>query len=797
MLFQFVIRSLRKRPLLNFIKVLGLALGLCGILFITLFLKNELSFDSFHTNSQRIYRFTTTHPNFLNNSHFARLYNSEIIPELTDKFSEIENYVRLSPMRSGVIQFEKNFYTINEAFICDSTFFDLFNAKLIIGEKKSVLNSPGAMVVSESFAKKVFGTQNPVGNTLSLPAGQFYAERTDFTIKGVMKDFPHNSHFHPELITTPAKGSISNWAWTYLLLTENANTENIISEFTDFVAEKENQPVDQVKTKAHLQKLTDIHLHSNKLREIESNGNTTNLIVLGLAALILLLISLSNYASLNLGMAGFKAKFIAVTRILGSNKQMSLLYFAIESFIIILSSVLLTIALAFPINAFIRNNFNITLLHDNWLLVFITVIIFCTLGIFAGLLPVLKKQLENINPKTSRSLSTSGKIEVSKGIVIAQYTFAIVLIVAVLIISRQTQYALNQSMGAREDNIICFESVHANIQQDFEIFKAELLKHKSIESVSAMMEPPGGEANDMFAFELEGYQPQNDQQYDRIGVFPCDYSFAELFQLEFLSGQNFNKNNLDHEGSGEYLINESALPILNYSSAKEIIGKDFKLISPVPGIEIPSGKIIGVVKDFHLSNIKKKVGPMVLFKRDRLWLINFVIAYNKDMRQEALADIQQVWTEMFPAYPLNYDHVSSMYNKVYKTELLQSKMLSIFTFISLFICSMGLLGLSLLVSQQKIKEIGIRKVNGAKISEIMTLLNKDIIKWVAIAFVIATPLAYFAMHKWLENFAYKTELSWWVFALAGVLALVIALLTVSFQSWKAATRNPVEALRYE
>jgi putative ABC transport system permease protein len=491
MLFQFVIRSLRKRPLLNFIKVLGLALGLCGILFITLFLKNELSFDSFHTNSQRIYRFTTTHPNFLNNSHFARLYNSEIIPELTDKFSEIENYVRLSPMRSGVIQFEKNFYTINEAFICDSTFFDLFNAKLIIGEKKSVLNSPGAMVVSESFAKKVFGTQNPVGNTLSLPAGQFYAERTDFTIKGVMKDFPHNSHFHPELITTPAKGSISNWAWTYLLLTENANTENIISEFTDFVAEKENQPVDQVKTKAHLQKLTDIHLHSNKLREIESNGNTTNLIVLGLAALILLLISLSNYASLNLGMSGFKAKFIAVTRILGSNKQMSLLYFAIESFIIILSSVLLTIALAFPINAFIRNNFNITLLHDNWLLVFITVIIFCTLGIFAGLLPVLKKQLENINPKTSRSLSTSGKIEVSKGIVIAQYTFAIVLIVAVLIISRQTQYALNQSMGAREDNIICFESVHANIQQDFEIFKAELLKHKSIESVSAMMVPPG------------------------------------------------------------------------------------------------------------------------------------------------------------------------------------------------------------------------------------------------------------------------------------------------------------------
>jgi putative ABC transport system permease protein len=191
------------------------------------------------------------------------------------------------------------------------------------------------------------------------------------------------------------------------------------------------------------------------------------------------------------------------------------------------------------------------------------------------------------------------------------------------------------------------------------------------------------------------------------------------------------------------------------------------------------------------------VRPLVFFKRKNLWLINFVVSYKTGMRPEAINDIQTVWNELFPAYPFSYEHVASMYRQVYKTEILQARLLSVFTILSLFICSMGLLGLSLLISQQRTKEIGIRKVNGARVSEILSMLNKDFVKWVVVAFVLATPAAYFAMNKWLENFAYKTSLSWWIFALAGLLALGIALLTVSWQSWKAATRNPVDSLRYE
>ena len=797
MIIRFVIRNLKKHPLLNFIKVLGLALALTGIVFIALFLKNELTYDAWHKKADRIYRFTVTNPSFLADSHFARFYDSGQIPQMAAWFSEIENYTRLAPVRESILLHEQRYYDVNQAFICDSTFFEIFDAELIVGNRKTILDAPATMVVSESFAQKVFGNSNPVGQIMSIPPGQFNGETLDFTIKGIMKDFPQNSHFHPDFIATPVEGEIQGWGWSYLLLTENANPENITHNYPRFLADNSEQTVEEIQTKAHLQKLTDIHLHSDKLREMETNGNTTNIYVLAIAALILLLISMSNYASLNLGMAGFSNKFMAVNQVLGSSKNTNLKYFFIESLMVVAISILLFIVFSIPVQSVIKSSYHINLLEGNWLIAAIVVFVFSVLGIFAGIQPVLKQNFGRIGAGSNRFEALKTKsVAVNKGIIIFQYTFAIILIAAVLIITRQTNYALNSSMGVQEDNVICFESVHADIQQKFDVFKSELQKYNSIESVSAMLEPPGGEANDMFPFELEGYRQEDDSQ-ERLGVFPCDYSFAKLFNLQFVSGANFSEKFEDNQGSGEYIINEAALHQLNYSNPDSIVGKQFRLISPVQGIEIPEGKIIGVVKDFHLSSIKKKVRPLVFFKRKDLWLINFVVSYKTGMRPEAINDIQTVWNELFPAYPFSYEQVASMYRQVYKTEILQARLLSVFTVLSLFICSMGLLGLSLLISQQRTKEIGIRKVNGARVSEILSMLNKDFVKWVIVAFVLATPAAWFAMNKWLENFAYKTNLSWWIFALAGLLALGIALLTVSWQSWRAATRNPVEALRYE
>jgi putative ABC transport system permease protein len=797
---KFVIRSLLKRPILNLIKAVGLSLSLSAILLIILFLNNELTFDRFHNKSDRIYRFTATDPSFISGKHFARVNNPEYIPKMAAYFPEIENYVRLAPIRGGVMKLNEEYILVNQAFECDSTFFQVFDSGLLVGNPENILNNPGSMVVSESFARKTFGNVNPVGQVMTLPSGQFYGRNIDFTIKGIMKDFPQNGHFHPEFITTPVDRTIfTGWAWTYLLLYKNANPDNILSGFKDFYSSHMGNKTEETKREPHLQKITDIHLHSNKLREIEPNSNMAVIYTFAIAALILLLIALANYANLNTGMANFSDKYLFISKVSGSSSWTIQKYYLSEGIIIAIVSILVSMFITVSANILIQKHFALKLFKGNMALILTVVLLFVFLGILSGILPLLKQGISNL--KTSldfKDKNTTRRKGLSKSIIVLQYTISIALIAAGFVISRQTRYALKSSMGSEVENLICFKDVHTNVQNKFEVFKEELLKFNSIEYASAMFEAPGGEANDMFEFRMQGYAKNETNKADNyIGIFPCDYSFASIFNLNFLGGSNFSEKNEDNEGSGEYIINESAMKRLNYTNPVEIIGKEFKLITGIDGIEIPSGKIIGVVEDFHISSLKKQIEPLVLFKRKDLWLINFVVRFRQGMKTKAITDIKSVWDKMFPEYPFQYEYISSIYRNVYRTELLQVKLLSVFTFISLFICSIGLLGLSLLTTQRRTKEIGIRKINGARISEIMIMLNWDLIKWIILSFVLAIPIAFIFMHKWLQNYAYKTALSWWIFVLAGLTAMIIALITVSAQSWKSAGRNPVEALRYE
>jgi putative ABC transport system permease protein len=796
---KFASRNLIKRPFLNLIKIAGLSLALSGILIIVLFLKNELTYDSFHKKSDSIYRFTVTNPDFLEGKHFARVPDPDYIPKMAEYFPEIENYVRLVPVMGGVIKLNENFIKVNQAFQCDSTFFDVFDSELLVGNPANIMDNAGSMVISEGFAKKVFGDHNPVGHILTIPEGQFYGKNTDFVIKGIMKDFPQNSHFHPEFIATPLdKGEFNRWAWTYLLLSKNANPDNILFRYKDFATIQQGKKVGEIKTKAFLQHITDIHLHSDKLREIEPNSNMSVIFALAIAALLLLFIAITNYVNLNIGMAVFSDKYLHVSKVFGSSSWMELKYFFSEGIIIAAISIVVCGFITLLAHFFIQKIFALSLFKGNALLVFYVILLFGLLSILSGIILLLKQEISGLKSGSDKIKNYLKRKGISKSLIVLQYTISIALIVAVFVIQRQTGYALDSSMGVKENNLICFENVHSNVQKKFEIFKAELLKYSSIESVSAMLEPPGGEANDMFPFTMEGYVKNRTNEADnKIGVFPCDYSFASIFNLHFLSGNNFSEKNEDNEGSGEYIINESAMKRLHYNNPEKIIGKEFGLMFYSDDIKIPKGKIIGVVKDFHLSSIKKKIEPLVLFKRKDMWLIDFVVLFRPGMKAAALSDIEHVWKKMFPEHLFQYEYVNSMYKNLYKTELLQARLLSVFTFMALFICSMGLVGMSLLSAQRRTKEIGIRKVNGARIIEIMIMLNWDIIKWIMISIVIAIPLAFLTMNKWLESFAYKTALSWWIFALAGLVAILIALMTVFVQSWKASSMNPVESLRYE
>jgi len=498
-------------------------------------------------------------------------------------------------------------------------------------------------------------------------------------------------------------------------------------------------------------------------------------------------------------MASYSDKYLFISKVSGSSVWINLKYFFYEGIIIAFLSIVFSGFIIGYANIFICKYFAINIFEGNITLMLLIVLLFSLLGMLFSILPLLKQVISHVKSSLDyRNGNSFSKKGINKSLIVFQYTISIVLIVAVIVIQRQTNLAFRSSMGVDVSNLICIENVHSNVQTKFEVFKEELLKYKSIESVSAMLEPPGGEANDRFQFSMEGYIPDDTKEGDnRIGIFPCEYSFAKIFNLKFLGGSNFSDKNKDNEGSGEYIINKSAMHRLHCKNPDDIIGKEFALMFHTDAIKIPKGRIIGVVDDFHLSSIKKKVEPLVMFKRKDMWLINFVISIKPEMQTQAFIDIEKVWTKIYPEYPFQYEYVSSMYKNVYKEELLQSRLLSIFTFIALFICSMGLLGLSLLITQGRTKEIGIRKVNGAKINEIMRMLNWDIIKWILISFVIAIPLAFYSMNKWLENFAYKTALSWWIFASAGLVALFVSFLTISLNSWRAARRNPVEALRYE
>jgi putative ABC transport system permease protein len=793
----FAFRNLARRPFLNLIKIAGLALALTGIILILLYIRNELSYDRYHKNSGRIYRYTLTNPGIFEGKHFARIYAADYIPAMAAYFPGIENYVRLVPVRGGVIKYNERFYRVNEAFQCDSTFFDVFDVKLISGNPENILNDPAAMVISESYARKIFGESNPVGQTLTMPSGQFYGKNIEFTVKGIMKDFPQNSHFHPEFIATPEdKQEFNGWAWTYFLMRTGSNPEEIISGFQKFYKMRFGKE-DQFEP--HLQPISEIHLHSDKLREIEPNGNTFVIITLVSAALILLFISLTNYINLNLGMAVFSDRFLQLGKVFGSTGRNRINYYLAEGLIIIGLSVCLSCILCALAHVLLLKYFGLNLFKDSISVIILITVLFALLCISTSIGILLKHEFNKIQAGSLyQNNAIVNRKGVSKSLIVLQYAISTALVVAVIVMSRQTRFALKASMGTDNGNLICMEDVYSDIQAKFGIFKQELLKYNSVRAVTAMLDPPGGEANDMFGFEMEDYR-KSERQPDNnmIGILPCDYSFADAFNLNFLAGSDFSPVNTDNEGSGEYIINTSAVKRLRYSDPEQVVGKSFKLLFEDESLKFPSGKIIGVVEDFHVSGIRKKVEPLVMFKRSDYWLINFIVSFEPGMESKGLSDVEKVWKNMFPEHPFEYRSVSAIYHHVYKPELLQARLLSLFTFMALFISCMGLLGLSLLTTQRRVKEIGIRVINGATPGEILAMLNWYFIKWILLSFIIAMPLAWYGMHKWLAGFAYKKSLETWIFIVAGAVTIIIALATVSLQSWKAARRNPVEALRYE
>ena len=806
-----LIRIIRSQWLWFTTNAIGWAVAMASVLTVAIFAMGELSFDRFHTNANRIHRVTLEYSDGSTFLHPARVVGEWPL-ELQKKFAAIEKVTRLVPFRKSVVKINESKFYLNQAFSTDSTFFEVFDVKLLSGQSNGNLTQPNRVLVSRSIAEKYFGTIDVVGKTVSI-LDQQLPEPLTYTVEGVYEDFPRNSHFHPDILASLTEiNNQTTWAYTYYLMAKGANVDELRADILQsWDAENESDNPTPV---VHFQKLTEIHLHSSKTREIEQNSSMRAVLMLIAAAVIILLIALINFLNLS------RVKFIADTKRLtikminGAKKLHLIKDFSREG--VILFNVALAIAL--PVADKLSEQLGVSIFQKEYALAFSLLAVFFLILIVT--LTVYPLSLSKIKATAQTKVAKSKLLTIP---LLLQFTLSILAIACTLVLSRQVSYINAMHPQSSSNSTIIMANNPWEAVQRYEVFKDELLKNPEIFSVTGAMEEPGGDILDAMPFEMEGVSSDvaktinifttDSNFFSAMGIYPLagtiDLGFTPSYQweqqamelsiLKQYKSPDFKKIDELEQAVGEYrekyILNQSALNMLGFTSPSDAIGKRFRLSFHLPYL-FPEGEVVGVVPDFHYTNLYRDERALVIVSR-KVFTHCFIVQVNPEQIGKAISTIESVWKDLNPDYPFQYQFITDNYQLVYRNEYSQIKLLTIFTIISIILSCLGLYAVSAFNMQRKVKEIGIRKVNGAKIWQVMVMLNLDFVKWVAIAFVIATPIAYYAMDKWLQNFAYRTPLSWWVFVLAGLLALVIALLTVSWQSWLAARRNPVEALRCE
>jgi len=773
---KLLLRGLRKRKLTTIISLLGLSIGLTLIMFIVVFLKKELSAEKFHEKAANIYRVeseykTKTYP----------LTAAPMYKWLTDNFGEVKQSARVfSPYYKSFYSVklnEQSFEVENPVFV-DPEFFDIFSFPVKYGRITDDFDTKNAIVLTESLAQKLFGNENPVGKTIT------YCDKNKLTVMAVLKTLPSNSSMHFDLLLPFASFNdyntfdLESWGrLTYqTFIVSDGNPQMLESQINQKI--KEQFP--EKEFSYFLSSLKDIHFIENaQYDNVFRHESKTSLRLFLIVAIAILLIATINFLNLTVASSSLRAKENKIRQIEGANRfHISLQYISEAVFISLLAAILAIgfIELLFPtFNHLLDAPLSRMLIHQPWFYGCLAAIGIVT-GVLSGIYPALKfsqVQYSSLNNKSANATSARW----NNLLVVFQFATSIMLIIATLFITKQTNFLQNIPLGFNKEQVL-YLRLNDNLVHQQQVILNKLENTPGVVAAASCDFVPG-----------QNYSQQirtiNNNGVDKsLTVFHTKVSqhYLKTLDIQLLNGRNFYENEKTNQSN--IIVNEAFV-------------KAFDLKNPLETV-VEGEKIIGIVNDFNFNSLHQAVGPMIIRLRDDSQTSMMVrVDISKNNIASVVPTIKGQITEVVPNTFAEVKFLNDKINQQYEKETKTRKLLSYFSFFAIFISAMGLFGLVVFTTNRRIKEIGIRKVNGAKISEVMTMLNRDFIKWVAIAFVIATPIAYYAMHKWLENFAYKTTLSWWIFALAGVLALGIALLTVSWQSWRAATRNPVEALRYE
>jgi putative ABC transport system permease protein len=797
---KITIRNIVKHKGYFSINIVGLAISIAACILISLWVVDELSYDKFNKNSDRIYRVYGAGK--VNKQDLSFAMTAAPLGETLHKdCPEVETYTRIWAQRnSPVIRYGGKIFNEKHFLYADSTFFEVFTANFIMGNAKTALVQPGTVVLTETTAHRYFGDANPLGAILNLN------KNDNYTVTGVIKDFPNEAHFHFNFLGSLSSiNSSRNPSWlesqwyTYLLLKPGTNIfefqKKLNVEFRKYfgpqllastgISLKQLEMAGN-KFNAFLQPITSIHLHSKLSFEIEPNSSMDYIYIFSTIAIAILLIACINFVNLSTARSERRAKEVGIRKTLGSPKLKITLQFIMESVITsLLASVLAVGFVEFMLPLFNKvtdKEISLNLLSNIYTLPIILCLAILT-GLLAGVYPAF--YLSSFQPaQVLKSKLVRGRKKgiLRDGLVVLQFSISIVLVIGTFIIHNQMKYIQDKNLGFNKEQVITLKT--SSIGNNIYSFEHELMSNSSILSVSNSSTIPG-EMTYMSSYKLKG---ESNTQIKDAHWMTCDDDFLKTYQLKLASGRFF---------SSEHPSDTMAV-IINEAAAKLYGIKDIESKYLVDPSDVSDYKIIGVVKDFNFKSLHEAVFPLVLYSYKPKAYGDFLsVRIKPGDYAGAKSFIENTWRKYAGNEALNYSFLDQSLQKMYLSDQRTNKIAAIFSALAIFIACLGLFGLATYVTEQRTKEIGIRKVLGASVPEIILMLSKEFTKWVVIANVIAWPVAYYFMDKWLQDFAYKTNISIWIFALSGALALVIALLTVSTNAIKAATANPVKSLKYE
>ncbi|MCT4645017.1 MAG: ABC transporter permease [Carboxylicivirga sp.] len=774
---KLFIRHFQRNKITGLLSILSLALGIAVALLTGLWCLNESRFDNFHHHSEDTYRITRK--GFINGESVTLgAVCNPVGPELKEKLPEIEKMTRIFPL-DGYLKVDGKTQGVENVYAADINYHEILNFPLKYGSLSDFENKPNAIIITEEWANCYFPGRNPIGEIVNF--------RGEKEVVAVMENMPINSSFnieafirldHVKYLSTAGWGGNDSFI-TFLVLNKNANLHKLEGIITEH-AHAKFPPYKKVDLEFHLQALSDIHLGHKYRFDYIKNQNKTLVVSFGIMALVVLLLGCINFTNLFISNSFLRAKSIGVKKTNGANKRHLVKDFISETFIYsviaTIIAVLLTELFLPRFSEVVGYRLRIDFTSIDFYFVLVTLVVIST--ILAGSFPAI--YMTHFNPiQTLKDQFKGNKVSfLQKGLLIFQFAASIMLLIGSITIKKQITHLQNMDLGFNKENVVYFE-MNNDIRDNYDRYVKDLKANPDVIDVTAKGCSPL--AWNQGSSVKRVHNPQGECLMEMCYIKP---NYFDMMEMPLIEGENpFGKN----DSLNYCVINESAAKILGFEG---II--DQRITTTFRGDFI----VKGIVKDAHTKSLHQKIDPQVFQllpdEQDGLLMVRTI-----NNPQKVISQLRSIWNKSASAYPFNYHFLDENYDALYKSEQTAGRIANWIMVIAFVITISGLFGIVRYSISRRTKEIGVRKVNGATIVEIITLLNSTYLKWVLISFTLASPVAWYIMDKWLSEFAIKTDISWWIFALSGLIALCISLLTVSWQSWATASRNPVEALRYE